>query len=345
MKPVIFSSVLDQTIKRLTRARRHGKSSDVTTGLIGLDEALGGLRPSELVVIAGPVSSGKTALATKIAVSAAKSSMNDRDCRARKAQSRDRSTAEKKSVLYFPFDVSAETLVGRILSAEAEIPTMILERGAMGAEKFALLKKVSRQLKRLPLLIDDTAGQSIAAVRERSRFMKRKHGLSLIVIDHLELLTVPPQNASLGQHSEISAIARDLKALARELDVPIMIICQLPSASEALEDKRPHLANLCAFGTLERHADTILFVFREEFYHSRAEPMRQLGESDRKFAERHQTWMQRGDQIHNMAEVVIAKQRRGPIGTLPLKFIGEFVRFDDCDFAEWPEPLNSPGCG
>jgi replicative DNA helicase len=327
-----FSKALGAAIDMADVAfKRDSAVTGVTTGFDALNDKLGGLHPSDLSIVAGRPSMGKTALATKIAFNAAKARLEYRDRATAEGLEPDGPEAEGGVVAFFSLEMSAEQLANRLLSEQVEVPSDKIRRGEVRAEDFTLFAQASATLARLPLFIDDTPGLSVTAVRTRARRLKRTHGLSLIVIDYLQLLSGPPGARAEGRVQEISAITRGLKALAKELEVPVVALSQLSRAVEQREDKRPQLSDLRESGTIEQDADVVMFVFREEYYHSRAEPMRRPEEDDSKFNERHQKWMERGNQIHNKAEVIIAKQRHGPIGTVPLKFIGEFTRFED-----WP---------
>jgi replicative DNA helicase len=232
-------------------------------------------------------------------------------------------------VAFFSLEMSAEQLANRLLSERVEIPSDKIRRGEVAGEDFPKFVQAAQELASLPLHIDDTPALSVSAVRTRARRLKRTHGLGLIVIDYLQLLSPPPGMRAEGRVQEISAITRGLKALAKELDVPVVALSQLSRAVEQREDKRPLLSDLRESGTIEQDADVVMFVYREEYYHSRAEPGRRPDEDESKFNERHQKWQERGEQIMNIAEVILGKQRHGPIGTVRLRFDGQFTKFSD----------------
>jgi replicative DNA helicase len=301
--------------------KRDSHVTGVTSGLDDLDKKLGGLHPSDLVVLAGRPSMGKTALATKIAFSAAAAYRERVDERGEKE------VVEGAKVAFFSLEMSAEQLATRILSEETEIASDKIRRGEVRHEDFPKFIAASNRLQRLPLFIDDTPALSISALRTRARRLARTSGLGMIVIDYLQLLSLPPNIRPESRVQEISAITRGLKAIAKELNVPVLALSQLSRAVEQREDKRPQLSDLRESGTIEQDADVVMFVFREEYYHSRAEPSRRDTEDERKYNDRYEQWQQRGTEIHNVAEVIIGKQRHGPIGTVRLFFDGTFTKF------------------
>jgi replicative DNA helicase len=303
--------------------KRDSHITGVTTGLDDLDKKLGGLHPSDLVVLAGRPSMGKTALATKLAYSAA--------CAYKEKRLEDNTVevVEGAKVAFFSLEMSAEQLATRILSEETEIPSDKIRRGEVRGEDFPTFVEASKRMATIPLFIDDTPALSISALRTRARRLQRTHGLGMIVIDYLQLLTGAPGTKSENRVQEISAITRGLKAIAKELNVPVLALSQLSRAVEQREDKRPQLADLRESGTIEQDADVVMFVYREEYYHSRAEPARRPDESEDKFIDRTEKWKQRAEEIHNVAEVIIGKQRHGPIGTVRVFFDGNFTKFDN----------------
>lgn len=305
--------------------KRQGMLSGVPSGFRDLDGKLGGLHPSDLIILAGRPSMGKTALATNMAFNAARAYRSEAgsDGRAR--------AADGAIVGFFSLEMSREQLATRILAEQTRIPSDRIRRGMVAAEKFPDLVTASRDLQRLPMFIDDTPALSISAMRTRARRLKRQHGLSLIVIDYLQLIAPSPGSRHDNRVQELSEITRGLKTLAKELEVPVLALSQLSRAVEQREDKRPQLADLRESGTIEQDADVVMFIFREQYYLERTEPSQRPDESDDKFQKRHLDWMQRCERAHNLAEVMIAKQRHGPIGTVKLFFEGEFTRFGDLD--------------
>jgi replicative DNA helicase len=266
---------------------------------------------------------GKTALATKMAFSAA------RAYKERILEDGKKEVVEGAKVAFFSLEMSAEQLATRLLAEVTEIPSDKIRRGEVRGEDFPRFVEAATALDRLPLFIDDTPALSISALRTRARRLERTQGLGMIVIDYLQLLTLPANMRPESRVQEISAITRGLKALAKELQVPVLALSQLSRAVEQREDKRPQLSDLRESGTIEQDADVVMFVFREEYYHSRAEPSRRPEESDEKFNDRYEQWQRRGQEIHNVAEAIIGKQRHGPIGTVRLFFDGNYTKFDN----------------
>jgi replicative DNA helicase len=325
-----FNKALTAAIDMATLAfKRDGAVTGVTTGFTDLDDKLGGLHKSDLIILAGRPSMGKTALATKIAFNAALSRQNWLERATLEGLDKDSPDAEGGVVAFFSLEMSAEQLANRLLSEQVEVPSDKIRRGEVAGEDFPKFVEAAQRLATLPLHIDDTPALSVSAVRTRSRRLKRTHGLGLIVIDYLQLLAPPPGARAEGRVQEISAITRGLKALAKELDVPVVALSQLSRAVEQREDKRPQLSDLRESGTIEQDSDVVMFVYREEYYHSRAEPSRRPEEDESKFNERHQKWQERGEQVMNVAEVILGKQRHGPIGTVRLRFDGQFTKFSD----------------
>jgi replicative DNA helicase len=319
-----FRTALGEAIAMAEEAyKRDGNVSGITTGLRDLDKKLGGFHDSDLVILAGRPSMGKTALATKMAFSAAQA------FKERVNADGTREVVDGAKVAFFSLEMSAEQLANRLLSEVTQVPSDKIRRGEVKAEDFPRFVEAAQRLHKLPLYIDDTPALSISALRTRARRLARTTGLGLIVIDYLQLLTLPANMRPESRVQEISAITRGLKAIAKELNVPVLALSQLSRAVEQREDKRPQLSDLRESGTIEQDADVVMFVFREEYYHARSEPGRREAEDERKYLERHQQWVDRGEQIHNVAEVIIGKQRHGPIGTVRLFFDGTYTKFDD----------------
>ena len=322
--PQAFSRALGLAIDMAQSAfKRDSHVTGVTTGLDDLDKKLGGLHPSDLIVLAGRPSMGKTALATKIAFNAAQA------YKERRAEDGSLEVVEGAKVAFFSLEMSAEQLATRLLSEETEIASDKIRRGEVKGEDFPKFVAVSQRLARTPLFIDDTPALSVSALRTRSRRLKRQHGLGLIVVDYLQLLSSAHGTKPENRVQEISGITRALKALAKELNVPVLALSQLSRAVEQREDKRPQLADLRESGTIEQDADVVMFVYREQYYHERAEPQKRPDESDERFNDRVERWKQRAEEIHNVAEIMIGKQRHGPIGTIRLFFDGTYTKFDN----------------
>ncbi|MDX2101038.1 MAG: replicative DNA helicase [Alphaproteobacteria bacterium] len=297
--------------------RRDGGLSGAATGLDSLDHLLGGLHQSDLIILAGRPSMGKTALATNIAFNIA-------------ASDADPHTGRRPVVGFFSLEMSAEQLATRILAEQTEIPSERLRRGELSNDDFDRMVEASQRLERLGLFIDDTPALTVQAVRTRARRLKRQQdGLTLVVVDYLQLLRGSSRAQNENRVQEISEITRGLKAIAKELEVPVVALSQLSRAVEQREDKRPQLADLRESGSIEQDADIVMFVFREEYYLARAEPMQRPEEDIQKYQERHNAWKQRCEAAYALAEVIVAKQRHGPIGRVTLRFDGDTTRFSN----------------
>ncbi|HEX5319590.1 MAG TPA: replicative DNA helicase [Stellaceae bacterium] len=307
-----FKSALTEAIQSAESAfKREGKTVGVASGFIDLDKKLGGLHPSDLIILAGRPSMGKTALATNIAFNAAKS-------------------AERSIVAFFSLEMSAEQLATRILSEESGTSSDRIRRGEVRREDFEKFVLASQRLAEVPLYIDDTPAISVAALRTRARRLKRQQGLAMIVIDYLQLMRPSAGGKTVDSRvQEISEITRGLKAIAKELEVPVLALSQLSRQVEAREDKRPMLSDLRESGSIEQDADVVMFIFREEYYLSRSEPLQRPDEDSTKFNDRHDRWRQRSEEAFGLADVIIAKQRHGPIGTIKLHFEPETTKFDN----------------
>jgi len=319
-----FRSALTEAIELAQAAfKRDGRIVGVPTGFTDIDKKLGGLHPSDLIIAAGRPGMGKTAFATNIAFHAAKAF--------RSVPGPDgRSVVEDGAVIgFFSLEMSAEQLATRILAEESGVPSDRIRRGDVRREDFDKFVAASQRLAAVPLYIDDTPALSVAALRTRARRLKRQQGLGLIIVDYLQLMR--PSTASRGQESrvqEISEITRGLKAIAKELAVPVLALSQLSRAVEQREDKRPQLADLRESGSIEQDADVVMFIFREEYYRSR-EPKINENETQDKFNTRYTEWQELMEKIHGIAEIIIAKQRHGPVGTVKLHFDAETTKFDD----------------
>jgi replicative DNA helicase len=293
---------------------RDGGLSGISTGLNDLDHRLGGLQPSDLIILAGRPSMGKTALATNIAFNAAK---------AYKAEHHADGTVAVKDgaiVGFFSLEMSSEQLATRLLAEQSGVPSERIRRGNIHEDEFHQLVDAARELQSIPLYIDDTGGLTIATLAARARRLKRQRGLGLLVIDYLQLLAGSGK-ASDNRVQEVTQITTGLKALAKELNVPILALSQLSRQVEARDDKRPQLSDLRESGSIEQDADVVMFVFREEYYVSRREP--------REGTPEHLTWQDEMSKLHGLAEVIIGKQRHGPTGTVRLQFQADVTRFSD----------------
>ena len=301
-----FNQALDQTIEMATLAMKNDKGIvGVPTGLTDLDEKLGGLHKSDLVILAGRPSMGKTALATNIAYHAAQNIM---------------SRQEKSSVAFFSLEMSSEQLSTRILSEQAKIKSDDIRRGKVTEEEINRYIETSRNIYNLPLFIDETPAITIATLSNRARRIKRLFGVSLIVVDYIQLMR-SNLNKNEGRVQEISEITQGLKALAKELNVPILALSQLSRAVEQRDDKQPQLADLRESGSIEQDADVVMFVYREAYYLERKQP--KLGSIE------HAEWQSKMNDVNGLADIILGKQRHGPTGTIKVEFEGIYTKFKD----------------
>lgn len=308
-----FQSALSHAIHMANAAfQRSGHLSGASTGLSDLDNKLGGLQRSDLIILAGRPSMGKTALATNIAYNVAKAYKGER------AANGSMETVDGGIVGFFSLEMSSEQLATRILAEQAEISSEKIRRGMIDETEFRKLSEVASEMSRIPLFIDQTGGISIAQLSARARKLKRQHGLDLLVVDYLQLLAGSKKGDS-NRVQEITEITTGLKALAKELVVPIIALSQLSRQVENREDKRPQLSDLRESGSIEQDADVVMFVYRDEYYIERTKP----AEGTPEFAD----WMAKMSHASGKAEVIIGKQRHGPVGTVELSFEGQFTRF------------------
>ncbi len=312
-----FADAMAGSIDMAEKAyKREGKLTGVPTGLIEMDRMLGGLHPSDLLVLAARPGMGKTGLACNIAFNAAVQAVDNPD-------------AERFVVAFFSLEMSAEQLATRLLAEQIEVPSEKIRRGELTEHDFRRLVQASQRLERTPIFIDDTPALTVTAVRTRARRLKRQHGLNLLVVDYLQLLRASAGSKMENRVQEVSDITRSLKAIAKELDIPVLACSQLSRAVEQREDKRPQLSDLRESGSIEQDADVVMFIFREEYYLARAEPTRRADESDEKFHDRYDQWKERCEQVYGLAEVIIGKQRHGPTGTIKLQFDGPTTKFSN----------------
>jgi len=292
--------------------QREGGLAGLSTGLSDLDGKLGGLHRSDLLILAGRPSMGKTALATNIAFNIAKAY--------KRGTLPDSSEGAINGgvVGFFSLEMSAEQLAARILSEASEVPSEQIRRGDMTEAEFRRFVEAAKALEACPLYIDDTPALPISQLAARARRLKRMYGLDVLVVDYLQL--VRPATAKDSRVNEVSEITQGLKAIAKELDIPVVALSQLSRQVENREDKRPQLSDLRESGSIEQDADVVMFVFREEYYAEREKP------SDDKL-DAMAEWQARMDRLHGRAEVVIGKQRHGPIGNVELSFEARFTRF------------------
>ena len=293
--------------------QREGGLSGISTGLTDLDKKLGGLNPSDLLILAGRPSMGKTSLATNIAFNIAKAHRHG------VLADGHGGSVSGGVVGFFSLEMSAEQLAARILSEAAEIPSEQIRRGDMTETEFRRFVEAAKALETCPLYIDDTPALPIAQVAARARRLKRTQGLDVLIIDYLQLLRGSSKD---NRVQEVSEITQGLKAIAKELNIPVIALSQLSRQVESREDKRPQLSDLRESGSIEQDADVVMFVYREEYYKEREKP------SDHELDKMAQ-WQAAMEQVHGRAEVIIGKQRHGPIGTVELAFEGQFTRFSN----------------
>ena len=299
--------------------------SGISTGLSALDDLLGGLHPSDLLILAGRPSMGKTALATNIAFQAALNYRVEPD------ENGEDQRVAGAVVGFFSLEMSAEQLASRLLSEETGISSHRLRRGDISKDDFHKVVEASRRLAKAPFFIDDTPALSVAALRTRARRLLRTQKLSLIVVDYLQLVRPSGTTKNDNRVQEIGEITQGLKALAKDLNVPVLALSQLSRAVEQREDKRPQLSDLRESGSIEQDSDVVMFIFREEYYLERSEPIRRADEADERFIERYERWKNRLQEVAGIAELFIAKQRHGPIGGLKLQFTSETTKFSTLD--------------
>ena len=322
-----FATALTTAVDMAARAyQRDGKLSGLATGLHDVDRMMGGLQHSDLIVLAGRPGMGKTALATNMAYNIAK---------AWRGEVRPDGRMESVNggiVGFFSLEMSAEQLATRIIAEQTEIPSFRIRRGEIDPSDFDRIAGMAREMETIPLYIDETGGISISQLTARARRLKRQRGLDLLVVDYIQLLSGSGKRAQEGRVQEVTEITTGLKALAKELNVPILALSQLSRQVESRDDKRPQLSDLRESGSIEQDADVVLFVFREEYYLKNKEP--------RPGTEEHFKWMTEMELVHGKAEVIIGKQRHGPTGTIALQFKADVTRFSDlADAGRLPERI------
>jgi replicative DNA helicase len=313
-----FSLSMQTAVEFIEIARKSdGSLSGVTTGLRDMNRLIGGMHKSDLMILAARPGMGKTALATNVAFSAALQYAED------VKSGMDMKTSKGAVVGFFSLEMSADQLASRILAERSGMSSHKLRRGELSDEEFLRLVRATQELESVPFFIDDTPGLDIAGLRSRARRLKRQKNLGLVVVDYLQLLRASgrgkgPEN----RVQEVSEITRGLKGLAKELQVPVLALSQLSRQVESREDKRPMLSDLRESGSIEQDADMVMFIYRDEYYEkNKKQP--EMG------TEAHKEWQNRQSQVHNIAELIIAKQRHGPTDTIQLHFEGETTKFSD----------------
>jgi replicative DNA helicase len=323
-----FAQALTTAVEMAAHAyQRDGKLSGLATGLKDLDRMMGGLQKSDLLILAGRPGMGKSSLATNIGYNVAK---------AWEGHVRADGHIESTNggiVGFFSLEMSAEQLATRMISEQTEIPSSRIRRGEIQPADFDRIAETARQMEQIPFYIDETGGLSIAQLAARARRLKRQRGLDLLVIDYIQLLSGSSRRAQEGRVQEVTEITTALKALAKELNIPVLALSQLSRAVENRDDKRPQLSDLRESGSIEQDADVVMFVFREEYYLKNKEP--------RPGTEEYFKWQTEMEAVHGRAEVIIGKQRHGPTGTVPLQFKADVTRFSDlADGDHMPERMS-----
>ncbi len=310
--PKTFDKALNSSLEIIQAAyQSDGSISGMSTGIESLDRKIGGLHPSDLMIVAGRPGMGKTAFALNIAFNVANEVLNNRGPKNLQGPA-----------VFFSLEMSQDQLASRVLSFSAEVSAHKMRNGQISDEEFNRIAEHARALGTIPMFIDDTPDLSVSAIRTRCRRLKRiSGGLSLIVIDYIQLLNSPGGRKSENRVQEISEMTRGLKMLAKELDVPVIALSQLSRAVESREDKKPQLSDLRESGSIEQDADIVLFVYRESYYIENSPPKEDPG------SDKYIKWKARLDRVKNMAEIIVAKQRHGPTGSVDVAFVGEYFKF------------------
>lgn len=310
-----FVTLRDSALVAIEHAEKafqsDGGVTGITSGLVDMDKKLGGFQNSDLLILAGRPSMGKTAFATTMAYNASKAFAES-------------GGKEGAVTAFFSLEMSSDQLAGRMLAMESGVSGDAIRKGTIQQHDFRAFVEASQTMAQIPLYIDDTPALSIGAVRTRARRLKRQHGLGLLIVDYLQLLRGSGSRQSVENRvNEVSEITRGLKAIAKELNIPVVALSQLSRAVEQREDKRPQLSDLRESGSIEQDADVVMFVYRDEYYLSRSEP--EVG------TDKHMDWQDRMDRAHNVGECIVAKARHGPIGTVRMFFDPNLTKFTDLE--------------
>jgi len=319
-----FGNALQGAVDIISEAyKRDGKIAGVPTGFKDLDNKLGGLHKSDLIIIAGRPSMGKTALGTNIAFNCAIKYKEEED------ELNNKKIIDGGKVAFFSLEMSSEQLATRILAEQTKISGDKMRKADLNKDDFNKIAKTSSELENLNLIIDDNPVLTIPMLRARARRLKRLFDINLIIIDYLQLMSSASNSRNDGRVQEISEITRGLKSIAKELNIPIIALSQLSRQVEQREDKRPQLSDLRESGTIEQDSDVVMFIYRESYYLERLEPIRKSEEDDMKYNERVSRWQQLTNENYNKAEIIIAKQRHGPIGSIKMHFDANYTKFSD----------------
>lgn len=322
---ITFKAALIEAIELASKAfQNQGSVSGLDTGLRDLNKRTGGLHKSDLVILAGRPGMGKTALVTKIAFGAAKAMLDN-------ARAENPNAMAKECVAVFSLEMSSDQLATRLLAEQARISGDKIRRGEISSRDFDTFVKVSREISDIPLVIDDTPAITLSALRTRCRRLQRTQGLGLVIVDYLQLMRPAAGTRPESRVLEISQITQGLKAIAKELAVPVIALSQLSRSVESRDDKRPQLSDLRESGSIEQDADMVMFIYRDEYYLAQREPKITSFDRDDKYQEAMEKWKSDMQNVYQKAELIIAKQRHGPTGKIDLFFEGEFTRFADLD--------------
>ena len=306
-----FATVTKSSIQLVEKAfKKKGKYSGVVSGFTDLDNMLGGLQNSDLIILAGRPSMGKTALATNIAFNAAKFYSSDE---------------EKGSVVMFSLEMSAEQIGLRILAEQSKIPSDKLRKGELTEKDSITLSDTYKEIHNLKFFFDDSPNLTVSELRSKLRRYKNNYNIKLVLIDYLQL--IKPEGNKDNRVNELSEITRNLKQLAKEFDLPVVSLSQLSRQVESRDDKRPLLSDLRESGSIEQDADVVMFIYRESYYLQRNEPTRGSDESQESYQKKHDAWKDRNEEVFNKAELIVAKQRNGPTGKVDLYFDDKYTKF------------------
>ena len=306
-----FATVTKSSIQLVEKAfKKKGKYSGVASGFTDLDNMLGGLQNSDLIILAGRPSMGKTALATNIAFNAAKFYSSDE---------------EKGSVVMFSLEMSAEQIGLRILAEQSKIPSDKLRKGELTEKDSIALSDTYKEIHNLKFFFDDSPNLTVSELRSKLRRYKNNYNIKLVLIDYLQL--IKPEGNKDNRVNELSEITRNLKQLAKEFDLPVVSLSQLSRQVESRDDKRPLLSDLRESGSIEQDADVVMFIYRESYYLQRNEPTRGSDESQESYQKKHDAWKDRNEEVFNKAELIVAKQRNGPTGKVNLYFDDKYTKF------------------
>jgi replicative DNA helicase len=323
-----FNMALTESVEMIGNAfKRDGHLSGISTGITSLDDKLGGLQKSDLLIIAGRPGMGKSSLACNIAFNVAKAYKVEKD------ENGLDQVVDGGAVGLFSLEMSSEQMATRLLAEESGVSSSSMRRGKIDEEEFRKIRETSELLENVPLYIDDTGGLSIAALSARARRLKRNADLGLIIVDYIQLATASGRKRIDNRVQEISEITQGLKALAKELDIPVIALSQLSRAVESRDDKRPQLSDLRESGSIEQDADAVLFVYREEYYVENAKPQEDNFEDFEK-------WQEHMTRVHGRAEIIIGKQRHGPTGKVDLAFQANITKFSNLAVEEHYDPSN-----